>query len=154
MDVLQWFQTSTSFDLATIMSKQRFLSVQGYAMADLVGLAHKEFIGAELRRKRHLASRKNWHMENGAKSIADAIRKVEVENEYCQLNQAEKEAEATFEHGKNLLGSLKGILSAMTQEIAELRQEKKMYEEESMIEKIVNSVNERNRMLAGMEPIH
>jgi vacuolar-type H+-ATPase subunit I/STV1 len=154
MDTLHWFQTTSNFNLGELMEKRRFLSVQGYAMADLVGTAHKEFIAAELRRKKHFAHRRNWHMENGAKSIADAIRKVEVEPEFCELNQYEKEAEATFEHGRNLLRSLKGILDAMNQEVAEIRQEKKMYEEESLIEKVVKSVNERNRLLAGAEPIH
>lgn len=152
MDALEWFQRSTSFDLAILMEKRRFLAVQGYAMADLVGIAHKEFIAAELRRKKHFAHRRNFHMENGAKSIADAIRKVEVEDEFCRLNNEEKEAEATFEHGQNLLRSLKGILDAMGQEIAEMRQEKRTGEEESMIEKVVKVVNDRNRMLAESDP--
>ena len=140
MDSLDWFQNSTSFDLAILMEKSRFLSVQRYAMADLVGLAKKGWIAARTRRKRTFAQLRDKFFKAGAKSIADAVRQAEVEPEYEQMYEAEKIAEATWEHGDNLLRALASILDAMRQEIAECRAEKKAYEEESTFQKVVDKV--------------
>ncbi len=156
MDTIEWFQSQGSFDLAVLMDKRRFLSVQNWALADLVSLAERAFISAEMERKRYMANRKQHYMTNGAKSIADAIRQVEAEPTFDKLYRAEKEAKIRAEHGSNLLRSLKGILDAASQEIAELRAEKKLYEDESMIEKVVGrvvkTVNEQNRVYSMSEP--
>ena len=79
-------------------------------------------------------------MQTGAKSIADAIRQVEAEQEFDKLYRAEKEAKIRAEHGGNLLRSLKGILDAAGQELAELRAEKKSYEDENTFQKVVDKV--------------
>jgi HK97 family phage major capsid protein len=89
-------------------------------MADLVGLAHKEFIGAELMRKRHLAKRKNWHMENGAKSIADAILEVFEQKGLKTLADIKKLAgeEIEFKADNPLLTSAQTGTIMRTQEVS------------------------------------
>ena len=140
MDTIEWFQRQKSFDLAILMEKRRFLAVQNWALADLVSLAERAFISAEMERKRYMANRKQHYMQTGAKSIADAIRQVEAEQEFDKLYRAEKEAKIRAEHGGNLLRSLKGILDAAGQELAELRAEKKSYEDENTFQKVVDKV--------------
>ena len=58
MDTIEWFQRQKSFDLAILMEKRRFLAVQNWALADLVSLAERAFISAEMERKRYMADRK------------------------------------------------------------------------------------------------
>lgn len=140
MDTIEWFQRQKSFDLAILMEKRRFLAVQNWALADLVSLAERAFISAEMERKRYMANRKQHYMNSGAKSIADAIRQVEAEPTFDKLYRAEKEAKIRAEHGSNLLRSLKGILDAAGQELAELRAEKKIYEDQEKMETLVNKV--------------
>lgn len=156
MATIEWFQNSNSFDLAILMEKSRFLAVQRYAMADLVGEAKKAWIAARVKRKKMFAQLRNQFFKAGAKSIADAVRQAEVEPAYELLYEAEKDAEATWEHGDNLLRALAGILDAMRQEIAELRAEKKAYEDENtfekVVERVVKIVRERDAQFPISEP--
>lgn len=153
MNAIAWFQSSGSFDLAQLMEKSRFLACQSYAFADAVGTANREFVSLRVRRKKLFSELRNNFTQAGAKSIADAERQAEVNPDYQKLYEQEKEAEARWEHGKNLLWSLKSINDAMRQEIAELRQEKKHYVEEDMMERIVKKVNEQNRRFESQIPL-
>jgi len=147
MDTMKWFQNSIHFDLGELMQKSRYLACQSYAYSDAFGILYKEFIRYRTLRKKKFAQLRHFYKENGSASVADAERKAEVNEEYIKLYDKEKEFEGRYKHADNLIRSIRSILDAMRQEIAELRAEKKLYVEEELMEKVIKKINAQNKEL-------
>lgn len=143
MSVIEWFQDTPHFDLCQLMQESRFVSCQSYALADAVGILNKEFIKYRTLRKKRFAELRHYYRESGAKSVADAERQAEVNPEYTELYDREKTLDARLAHANNLMYSVRNIMDAMRQEIAELRAEKKMYVEEEMMERVIKKIEKR-----------
>lgn len=149
MDVIDWFQNNEVFDLAILMSKSKFLACQLVPLSEAVGCANRKFNEAHIKRRIKLNELRRHYVSTMKVSSAEAERLAEESDSWKELFADEYRAKTQFENGKAFRDSVKKILDRMGQEIAELREEKKNYVQEDLMERIVKKVNEQNRQLQG-----
>lgn len=129
-DIIETFQNADEFDLGILMEEARFLACQMYPFSEAVGDAKKAYNQAHVDRRLKFAELVARYRETEKLKISEAERKAENHPEYIALYKKEYEEDARYEKGKLMLNAMQQIHSRLTQEIAEIRFEKKVYKEE------------------------
>lgn len=141
-EVITKFQTEDVLDLAWTMNAAKFIACQMYPFSEAVGLAKREYNLAHVRRKTKFAELVKTFREQ-TNSIREAERLAEQHPEYKALYEKEYTEDARYEQGKLMLMSMREVHGRMAQEIAEMRYEKRHYEEDERMEAIIRKIDKR-----------
>lgn len=125
--VIEVFQNAEVFDLALLMEDARFLACQLYPFSREVGEMKRLYNEAHVLRRVKFAELVHQYREGEGLKISEAERKAENHKDYIALYKKEYECDARYEKGKLMLSAMGQVHSRMTQECAELRQEKKSF---------------------------
>lgn len=147
-EIISWFQNTEVFDLAELFSKAKYLSTQTRPLSQLVGAANKKYNHAHMMRRVVFINKRKHFMDTLKCSKAKAEMLAEESEEWTKWFKDEYTYKALHENGKSWIASIKMILGRMNQELAEMREEKKNYIQEELMEKIIKKINIENRQLA------
>ncbi|MEL6667695.1 MAG: hypothetical protein AAFP08_01920 [Bacteroidota bacterium] len=122
-EIILWLEHTPDLPLSELQYNTRQLASQHYWYCKLLAEAMKDYRQARYSRKALYAQKLAWYRPQ-CKSNADAVAKVEADEEYRKSYAAEYDAQAREEGAKRICGAISVALSTMRQEIADLRKEK------------------------------
>ena len=109
-------------DVVSLLDLQRRLAGLKYAFAVEVGRMYAERNAAEFTRKAEFSRRRHDLVSNGT-TVAKA--ESEAQAEVLALLDAEQKADAAYKAGNLILDSAADVMRALSQQIANLRQERR-----------------------------
>lgn len=118
----KYYRNGHKMTAEQLLDLRRRLAAMKYALALETGELYKGKNETEFRRKAEYTRRKKEALDGGANGVKSEI---EAEAAVEQLRKDEHEADATHKAANLILDSAKDVLDALSQHIANLRQEKR-----------------------------
>lgn len=121
--IVEWYEHQTAPELMQLMEERRKLVAQSFYYASALGELDKRVRQSKIAVKSLFASRVKAHKQAG-ESVAAAERLVEAELEYIARMREYESEEGAYAKGKMQLQTIKEVIRAMHQDIAEARHER------------------------------
>lgn len=118
----EYYRTGDKATAEQLLDLQRRLSCVKYALALQIGDLYTDKNGAEFRRKAAFFRFKKEGIDTGSSA---AKAETDAENKIDELRKEEGQADALYKSAALILESTKDVLHAITQHIANLRQERR-----------------------------
>lgn len=124
LDIIKWYENTTAPSLPELFENRKKLAAQSVYLGLMTGLSGKYFRSYHVQRKVQF-SRDTYDLTSGDEKMAVSRAEHKAYADTADLREREAMGEAAHESGVLVLRQVNQVLTAMTQEISDLRNEQR-----------------------------